>query len=305
MAIKNLPVEELLNAGNTGCPGCPSSLALRIALKALGKNTVFTIPACCAVVCLGGYPNTTFNVPVMSVAFEAAAAGASGLVAGLRRQGKHDTNVVVWAGDGGTYDIGLQALSGAVERNTDFIYICYNNEMYSNTGIQRSGATPYGAWTTTTWTGKTEGKKDLPAIMRAHGVPYMATAVPSYPEDLFQKVRKAMSIKGPKYIEILAPCPPGWRYPMEKTVEMGRLAVETGAWALYEYENGQLSFNLKSKSILERKSEPKPIEEYLKLQGRFNGLFKPERNEEALAQIQRDLDRSWERYRKQVECGLA
>ncbi len=305
MAIKNLPTEELLYVGNTGCPGCPSSLALRIALKALGKNTVFTIPACCAVVCLGGYPNTIFNVPVMSVAFEAAAAGASGLVAGLRRQGKKDTNVVVWAGDGGTYDIGLQALSGAVERNTDFIYICYNNEMYSNTGIQRSGATPYGAWTTTTWTGKTEGKKDLPAIMRAHGVPYMATAVPSYPEDLFQKIRKAMSIKGPKYIEILAPCPPGWRYPMEKTVEMGRLAVETGAWALYEYENGQLSFNLKSKSILEKKTEPKPIEEYLKLQGRFNALFKPERNENALDQIQKDLERSWERFRKQVECGIA
>ncbi len=305
MAVKNLPREELVRQGSGGCPGCPSSLALRITLKALGKNTVFAIPACCAVVCLGAYPKTAFDVPVVSIAFEAAAAAASGLCAGLKRQGKQDTNVVVWAGDGGTYDIGLQALSGAVERETDFIYICYNNEMYSNTGIQRSGATPYGAWTTTTWTGKTEQKKDMPAILRAHGLPYMATAVPGYPEDLFRKVRKAMSIRGSKYIEILAPCPPGWRFPMDKTVEMSKLAVDTGAWALYEYENGQLNFNLKSKSILEKKTEPKPIEEYLKLQGRFAHLFKPERNKQVLDEIQERSHADWERFRKQVECGVA
>jgi len=305
MAVKNLPREELFRLGSGGCPGCPSTLALRIVLKALGKNTVFVIPACCAVVGLGSYPKTAFDVPVLSIAFEAAAVGAAGVVAGLKRQGKQDTNVVVWAGDGGTYDIGLQSLSGAVERETDFIYICYNNEMYSNTGIQRSGATPYGAWTTTTWTGKTEQKKDMPAILRAHGIPYMATAVASYPEDLFNKVRKAMSIRGSKYIEILSPCPPGWRFPMEKMVEMGRLAVETGAWALYEYENGQFNFNLKSKSILEKKLEPKPIEEYLQLQGRFAHLFKPQRNEEVLKEIQTRSDAEWERLRRQVECGVA
>ncbi len=305
MAIKNLPAEELLRPGGGGCPGCPSTVSLRIALKALGKDTVLVIPACCAVVCVGGYPKSSFDVALMSVLFEGAGAGASGLAAGLKRLGKSDTNVVVWAGDGGTYDIGLQSLSGAVERGTDFIYICYNNEMYSNTGIQRSGATPYGAWTTTTWTGKTEVKKDLPAIMRAHGVPYMATAVPSYPEDLFQKVRKAMSIRGPKYIEILAPCPPGWRFPMDKTLEMGRLAVETGSWALYDYQDGKFNFNLKSKSILEGKLMPKPVEEYLKLQGRFAHLFKPNRNEQVLAAIQRDVDKSWEKFRKQVECGVA
>jgi len=305
MAIKNLPAEELLRPGGGGCPGCPSSLAMRVALKALGRNTVLVMPAACAVVCVGGYPKSSFDVSVMSVLFEASAAGAAGLVAGFKRRGKSDTNVVVWAGDGGTYDIGLQSLSGAVERGTDFIYICYNNEMYSNTGIQRSGATPYGAWTTTTWTGKTENKKDLPAIMRAHGLPYMATASPSYPEDLFRKVRKAMSIRGSKYIEILAPCPPGWRFPMEKMLEMGRLAVETGAFALYEYENGQLNFNLKSKSILEMKAEPKPIEEYLKLQGRFAHLFKPKRNEAVLEAIQKRVHADWERFRKQVECGVA
>ena len=305
MAVKNLPREELVRPGSGGCPGCPSSLALRVTLKALGRNTVFVIPACCAVVCLGAYPKTAVDVPVVSIAFEAAAAAAAGLAAGLKRLGKQDTNVVVWAGDGGTYDIGLQALSGAVERGTDFIYICYNNEMYSNTGIQRSGATPYGAWTTTTWTGKTESKKDLPAIMRAHGLPYMATASPSYPEDLFQKVKKAMSIRGSKYIEILAPCPPGWRFPMEKMLEMGRLAVETGAFALYEYENGQLSFNLKSKSILEKKVDAKPVEDYLKLQGRFAHLFKPKRNEAVLEAIQKRVHADWERFRKQVECGVA
>jgi pyruvate ferredoxin oxidoreductase beta subunit len=305
MAIKNLPAEELLRPGGGGCPGCPSSLALRVALKALGRNTILVIPAACAVVCVGAYPKSSFDVTMMSVLFEASAAGASGLVSGLKRRGKSDTNVVVWAGDGGTYDIGLQSLSGALERGTDFIYICYNNEMYSNTGIQRSGATPYGAWTTTTWTGKTEQKKDLPAIVRAHGVPYMATASPSYPEDLFSKVQKAMSVRGPKYIEILAPCPPGWRFPMEKTLEMGRLAIETGAWALYEYEDGKMSFNLKSKSILEQKLARKPIEEYLSVQGRFSHLFKPNRNETVLATIQQGIDKEWEKYRKQVECGIA
>lgn len=305
MAIKNLPAEELLRPGGGGCPGCPSSLALRVALKALGSNTILVMPAACAVVCVGGYPKSSFDVSVMSVLFEASAAGAAGLVSGLKRRGKSDTSVVVWAGDGGTYDIGLQSLSGAIERDTDFIYVCYNNEMYSNTGIQRSGATPYGAWTTTTWTGKREQKKDLPAIIRAHRLPYMATASPSYPEDLFRKMQKAMTIRGSKYIEILAPCPPGWRFPMEKMLEMGRLAVETGAWALYEYQDGQLTFNLKSKSILERQSEPKPIEDYLKIQGRFAHLFKPERNEAALATIKEGINVEWERFRKQVECGIA
>jgi len=141
--------------------------------------------------------------------------------------------------------------------------------------------------------------------VRAHGVPYMATASPSYPEDLFSKVQKAMSVRGPKYIEILAPCPPGWRFPMEKTLEMGRLAIETGAWALYEYEDGKMSFNLKSKSILEQKLARKPIEEYLSVQGRFSHLFKPNRNETVLATIQQGIDKEWEKYRKQVECGIA
>jgi len=304
MAIKNLPKEELLFRGTGACPGCMASLSTRIVLKALGKKTILVIPASCTASIEGFYPNTPYNIPVLTMAFEAAAAAASGVSAALERLGENDTNVVVWAGDGGTYDIGLQALSGAVERGTNFIYICYNNESYSNTGIQRSGATPYGAWTTTTWAGKTEQRKDVPAIMRAHDVAYLATASPSYAEDLFRKVRRAKSIKGSKYIEIHSPCSPAWRFPMDKTIEVGRLAVQTGAWALYEYENGKLTFSGRSKLILEREVEPEPIEDYLKVQGRFSHLFEPSRDEERLNEIKRRLEWDWDRFRKEVACEI-
>ena len=260
MAIKDLPREECYIPGSAACPGCPATMALRIMFKALGKNTIMTVPACCTSVIESLHPYTSFNLPVMNIAFEAAAAGASGVKAGLKMQGKNDTTVVAWAGDGGTYDIGIQALSGALERNTNFIYICYNNEIYSNTGIQRSGATPYAAWTTTTVGGKTEFRKEMGEIIMAHHIPYAAQACIAYPEDLYNKIVKAKSIKGPKYIEIMAPCPPGWRFSMDRTVEMGTLAIETGAWALYEYENDKVTFNGKSKLLLEKKIERKPIE---------------------------------------------
>jgi pyruvate ferredoxin oxidoreductase beta subunit len=234
----------------------------------------------------------------MNIAFEAAAAGASGVEAALRKQGRTDITVAAWAGDGGTYDIGIQALSGALERGTNFIYICYNNQIYSNTGIQRSGATPFAAWTTTTVGGKTEFRKELGEIILAHHIPYTAQTCISYPEDLYNKIRKAMSIKGPKYIEILAPCPPGWRFSMDKTLEMGRMAIDTGAWSLWECENDVMTFNGKSKLILEKKIEPKPIEEWIKYQGRFSHLFKPERDEKRLKAMQENVDQLWERYRK-------
>ncbi|MCK5636364.1 MAG: pyruvate synthase subunit beta, partial [Thermoplasmatales archaeon] len=226
MAIKDLPIEECYIPGSAACPGCPATMALRIVYKALGKNTIMTVPACCTAVIESLHPNTSFGIPTMNIAFEAAAAGASGIEAALRKLGKGDTTVVAWAGDGGTYDIGIQALSGALERNTNFIYICYNNEIYSNTGIQRSGATPYAAWTTTTVGGKTEFRKEMGEIIMAHHIPYAAQTCVAYPEDTFKKLRKAKGIKGPKYIEIMAPCPPGWRFGMEKTVEMGTMAVE-------------------------------------------------------------------------------
>ncbi|RLF52498.1 MAG: pyruvate synthase subunit beta, partial [Thermoplasmata archaeon] len=188
--------------------------------------------------------------------------------------------------------------SGAIERQTNFIYICYNNQIYSNTGIQRSGATPYAAWTTTTVSGKTEFRKELGEIIMAHHIPYAAQACVAYPEDLYNKLKKAKSIKGSKFIEILAPCPPGWRFPMEKTVEMGVLAVETGAWVLYEYENDKVTFNGKSKLILEGKIDRKPVEEWIRYQGRFRHLFKPEKDVKRLKAIQDHIDKTWELYKE-------
>ena len=297
MAIKDLPVEEYYIPGSAACPGCPATMAMRIVFKALGKNMIMVVPACCTAVIESLHPNTSFDIPTMNIAFEAAAAGASGVEAALRKQGKIDTTVVAWAGDGGTYDIGIQALSGALERQTNFIYICYNNQIYSNTGIQRSGATPYAAWTTTTVGGKKEFRKEMGEIVLAHHIPYAAQTCISYPEDLFNKVKKAKGIKGPKYIEILAPCPPGWRFGMERTVEMGILAVETGAWALYEFENEKMTFNGRSKLILEKKIEIKPVEEWIKYQGRFRHLFAPEKDEKRIKEIQDNIDQTWERYR--------
>jgi pyruvate ferredoxin oxidoreductase beta subunit len=298
VAIKDFPVEECVLQGSAACPGCPATLGLRIVLKALGKNTIMVVPACCTSVIESLYPHTSFDIPVMNIAFEAAAAGASGVEAALRKQGKTDTTVLAWAGDGGTYDIGIQALSGALERQTNFIYICYNNQIYSNTGVQRSGATPYGAWTTTTVSGKTEFRKEFGDIVKAHHIPYAAQACVSYPDDLFKKITRAKGIKGPKFVEILAPCPPGWRFGMEKTVDMGILAVETGAWALYECENDVMTFNGKSKLILEGKLERKPIEDWLKLQGRFRHLFKPAKDTKRIKAIEAHIDQMWDRYRQ-------
>jgi len=297
LAIKDLPVEECYIPGSASCPGCSATMAMRTVFKAIGKNMIMVVPACCTAVIESLHPNTSFDIPIMNIAFEAAAAGASGVEAALRKQGKGDTTVVAWAGDGGTYDIGIQALSGALERQTNFIYICYNNQIYSNTGIQRSGATPYAAWTTTTVGGKKEFRKEMGEIILAHHIPYAAQTCVSYPEDLYNKVKKAKSIKGPKYIEILAPCPPGWRFGMEKTVEMGTLAVETGAWALYEYENEKMTFNGRSKLILEKKVERKPVEEWIKNQGRFRHLFVPTRDEKRIKEIEEHTDMIWGRYR--------
>ena len=207
--------------------------------------------------------------------------------------------MVSWAGDGGTFDIGIQALSGAVERETNFIYICYDNEAYGNTGIQRSGATPYGAWTTTTPTGKRQRKKDMAFIMAAHRIPYVATACPSYPMDFINKVRKAKEIKGSKFIHLLAPCPTGWRYDTSKTVEMGRLAVQTGMWVLFEIEYGKFKLNPPSDRLVD-KAKRKPVKEYLALQGRFRTL-----KEGDIEKIQKWVDEDWERYRKLASSSVS
>src|SRR5512137_2832573 len=249
--MTEIPKEEYLFKCTSACAGCSSSLVLRYILKAAGPDSVLVIPACCTAVIQGIYPNTAMNIPVYNVAFAAAAACASGMSAAFQSSGKK-TNVIVYAGDGGTVDIGIQALSGAFERGADFLYICYDNEAYGNTGMQRSGSTPVGARTTTTPSGKTHAKKDLDAIVAAHNPPYMATACVAYPQDLFKKVQKALSFRGPSFIHILAPCPPGWRFSSDMTVEIGKLAVRSGMWILYERKYGKVTINAVSKAAIRK-----------------------------------------------------
>ena len=286
--LKSLTDEEYLLPGNAACPGCAAVMAMRIGLKALGPRTALIVPACCMSVAQGHYPKTPSKVPVFNTAFAASAATASGIRAALEMKGITDVYVVCWAGDGGTADIGIQSLSGAAERGDDLIYICYDNEAYMNTGTQRSSSTPEGARTTTTITGKAERKKDVPGIMMAHRIPYVATACASYPLDFANKLRRAVSIKGTRYIHLLSPCPPGWRYPSEKTVEVGRLAVETGAWILYEWTGGRCRLTGPSSGLADR-SRRRPLEEYLRIQGRFS-----EADPSKIEAMKKRIDEEWE-----------
>jgi pyruvate ferredoxin oxidoreductase beta subunit len=292
VSLKELAKEELILPGNASCAGCTTNLSIKLALKALGKKTIFVVPACCTSVLQGVFPLSSLNIPVLNVPFASTGAAASGVVAGLRAQGIEDIAVVGWAGDGGTVDIGIQALSGAAERGTDFIYVCYDNEAYGNTGMQRSGSTPLGAWTTTTPKGKAEPKKDMPLIMAAHKIPYIATLSPSYPTDFIEKFQKAKEIRGTKYLHILVPCPPGWRTDPSISVEMGRLAVQTGSWTLFEIEKGTFSISTPSTQFLD-KTKRKPVQNYLEKQGRFRHLTPQEIN-----RIQLKIDETWEYYSK-------
>lgn len=283
---------EYIHKCSTACAGCSSSLILRHVLNAAGPDTVLVVPACCTSVLQGVYPNTSFNIPVYNVAFAAAAAVASGMAAAFEEQGKN-TNVIAYAGDGGTVDIGIQALSGALERGTNFLYICYDNEAYGNTGMQRSGSTPLGAKTTTTPGGKIHVKKDLDRIIAAHNLPYMATACSAYPQDLARKVQKALSVRGPKFMHVLAPCPPGWRYSIEKTIEVGKLAVKTGMWAMYEREYDALTLSGPTKAAM---LKPAPLTDYLKIQGRFSTL-----TEEQVTRMQQDLERNLRLLKREAD----
>lgn len=279
--------EEYLFSGHTGCPGCGATLAMRYALKALGGRTIIVLPACCWTTIAGSFPYTALAVPVFHCAFETAAVTAAGIKAGLKMRGDKETTVLAWAGDGGTFDIGIQALSGVAERNDDVIYVCYDNEAYMNTGIQRSSASPLYAWTSTTPAGtpKDRPKKDLIGIMVAHRVPYAATASIAYPEDLIAKVEKAKAFEGTKVIHIISPCPSGWRYPPELTIKIARLAVQTKVWPLYEVENGKYNITIRPDGM--------PVRDYLSLQGRFRHL-----KEEDIEIIQGNINREWERLKK-------
>lgn len=271
---------EFVHSGHVGCPGCGAVIAMRFVLKALGEKTMMVLPACCWSVIAGAYPQSALNIPVIHAAFETGGAMASGVRAALDMKGDTETTVVTWAGDGGTFDIGLQSLSGAVERNENFIYVCYDNEAYMNTGIQRSSSTPYGAWTTTTtgrdW--KKLRKKNIVEILVAHRIPYAATASIAFPEDLLRKARKAKGIKGSRFLHVYASCPTGWRIPSEMSVKIARMAVQTNIFPLYEVEDGlRYTINYKPKEY--------NVREYFKLQGRFIHL-----TDNDIDQIQQMID---------------
>jgi pyruvate ferredoxin oxidoreductase beta subunit/2-oxoisovalerate ferredoxin oxidoreductase beta subunit len=256
---------------------------MKLALQALGKETMVVIPACCWGVIAGPYPQSALKVPILHTAFATAGAAASGLRAALDMRGDTETTVLSWAGDGGTFDIGFQSLSGAVERNEDCIFVCYDNEAYMNTGVQRSSATPYGTRTTTTpaerW--KKTGKKNIVEALAAHRIPYAATASIGYPEDLMRTFEKAGKLKGSaRFIHVLATCPTGWRIGSEMSVKIARLAVQTNVFPLYEVEDG-IHYTLSSKG--DRK-----VKEYLTHQGRFSHL-----TDSDIDQIQKMVDAEW------------
>ena len=273
---RELPKEDLFTQGHRACQGCGGALALRLITKAIGRRVIVANATGCMEIISSPFPQTAWDVPWIHVAFENAAAVAAGVESGLKammRKGKLKEEkifVLAVAGDGGTADIGLQALSGALERGHDFVYVCIDNEAYMNTGIQRSSSTPYGARTTTSPAGKKSigqmtWKKNMPAIAVAHDIPYVATICPTYYLDLMDKVKKAIETPGPAYLHCLSACPTGWRCAPNLTIEVGRLAVETGVFPLYEVINGQYKINYPHRRL-------KPVKQYLEMQGRFRHL---------------------------------
>jgi len=292
--------EEIFAPGHRACIGCGEALAVRLVCKALGKNVIIVTATGCIEIISSLIPQTSWCVPWIHTLFENVAAVMSGIESAYKarvRKGKipqaKEVKFVGFGGDGATTDIGLQALSGAMERGHDFLYCCFDNEAYMNTGIQRSSSTPYGAWTTTAPVGKKSigqatWKKNMPEIAVAHAIPYVATACPSYPFDLMDKVKKGVEMEGPAYVHIFSPCPTGWRYPTNLTIEMGRLAVETGVFPLYEVVNGEyrLSFDF---------PELKPVSEYMKEQRRFRHL-----TEDIIEKIQARVEKEYLKLREKA-----
>jgi len=308
VTLKELSTQELFGPGHRMCTGCGPAAMARITMKALQKPAIVVNATGCLEVASTIYPDTAWKVPWVHTLFENTAAVASGIEASLRKEGKADAvDIVAFGGDGGTFDIGLQALSGALERRHDFTYICYDNEAYMNTGIQRSGGTPYGASTTTSQAGsavpgKLEQKKPIADIMVAHDMPYVATASPYYWKDLIMKARKGIEVNGPAFLHVFAPCPRGWRSEPSKSIELSKLAVETCIFPLWEAVNGDYQLSTHSKVIALAPQKKKPVKEYLQVQGRFRHLFVP-KYEKMLEQIQRTTDEKWSRLLK--KCGIA
>ena len=299
VTLKELPTQELFGPGHRMCTGCGPAAMARITMKALQKPAIVTNATGCLEVASTIYPDTAWKVPWVHTLFENTAAVASGIEASLRKEGKADAvDIVAFGGDGGTFDIGIQALSGALERKHDFTYICYDNEAYMNTGIQRSGATPYGAATTTTpagskIAGKPDAKKDLIGVCVAHGVEFAATASVAFWNDYITKVRRAAAVKGPAVIHVLAPCPLGWRFDTSQTIKLAKLAVQTRYFPLYEVEKGNYKLSMKVPN-------PTPLEEFLKPQGRFRHLFAPEFAAN-LEELKRQVESNWNRVARR--CG--
>lgn len=299
---KKLPVEEPLAPGHRACQGCGEVVALRQVMKALGNNVIVVSATGCMEIISSPYPQSAWRVPWLHVAFENAAAVASGVEAAHKamiRKGRiedKNTTFLAIAGDGGTADIGIQALSGALERGHNFVYVCLDNEAYMNTGIQRSSSTPYGAGTTTSPPGKKSigqqtWKKNMPAIAAAHNIPYVATGSPAYYIDLMNKVKKASLVEGPAYLHLFSPCPTGWRCAVEDSIQTARLVVQTKIFPLYEVIDGRWRLSRKIK-------KPKPVSEYLKMQRRFSHL-----TEEDIALIQERVDRDYDRLLEL--CGVS
>ena len=282
--------KELFTGGSPLCSGCMASLGLKLALKTLGKNTIVVNASGCLTL-LTVYPNSPLRVPFIHVAIENCGAVATGIYSAYKQKKEH-VNILIYAGDGATYDIGLQSLSGACDRRDDFIYVCYNNEVFGNTGAQQSSATPLGASTKTTPPGKENKmgnlfqRKPIERIMAAHGIPYVATACVSFPNDFMEKLRKASHIVGPKFIDLLCPCPTGWGFKPDEGIDIGKLAVQTGAWPLYEIERGKLKITHKVDKL-------RPVEDYLSKQKRFKHL-----KEKQVKMIQKILRERWEELLK-------
>jgi pyruvate ferredoxin oxidoreductase beta subunit len=302
---------DLFLSGHRACAGCGPAAVMRLIMKATRGPTIVTQATGCMEVVSSIYPYTSWALPWLHTAFETAAANASGIEAALkvmRKKGRvkdEHVDVIALAGDGGTYDIGLQALSGAVERGHDFLFVLYDNEAYMNTGIQRSGGTPMGAATTTTPAGKVipgkvEAKKPIAEIMLAHEMEYVATASAYYWRDLLTKVRRGLEVEGPAFLHIFAPCPRGWRSDPAKTMEYAKLAVESCIFPVWEAVNGERELSTPSKLIALAPQKKKPVSEYLKGQGRFRHLFTPQ-NKKLLDKIQTMTDMRWEQLLKKCE----
>jgi pyruvate ferredoxin oxidoreductase beta subunit len=302
---------DLFLSGHRACAGCGPATVLRLIMKATRGPTIVTEATGCMEVVSSIYPYTSWAVPWLHTAFETSAANASGIEAALKimkkkgRLNHEHVDVIAFAGDGGTYDIGIQALSGAVERGHDFLFVLYDNEAYMNTGIQRSGGTPHGAATTTSPAGKVipgklEYKKPIADIMVAHEMPYVATASPYYWKDLIQKVRRGLEVEGPAFLHVFAPCPRGWRSNPAKSIDYAKLAVETCVFPVWESVNGQCQLSTPSKLVALAPQKKKPVADYLQGQGRFRHMFKPQ-NKKLLEDVQRITDERWERLLK--KCG--